>query len=179
MINKKTVWMLSALLFLLSACSNYQIKEEAPARPDLSKYKTVFVGWIDMGSSNWKEMGYNNESDWARQIREINVDVFLPAVKQALGNKNLVLAKTLNERPAGDLAVVFSKTSIERRWNGFSGGYDYIHTTVDFIDLRNKKNVYKGSIWSSSKGWGPQGWRFEGRLGFATVNIADYIASKF
>lgn len=163
----------------ITGCSAVDIISENPRSPKLSRYNRIFVAWLDLGVGNWKTFGYKSAGEWSNCIREINKDWFQAELKGQLSSKKLVLAAGPGTGGAGDLGIFFSRTYMERHWVGGFGGYDYIFTTVTFKDLRSGRIVYSGKICSSSKGMGPQQWRFEGRMGFAARNIAYYIGSKF
>ncbi len=167
------------ILLQLSGCSPVQITSEKPKNPKLSNYKTIFVGWIDLSVNNWRSFGYNSPGVWNGYIREINVDWFQAEMKSELSSKRLIFARGPGATPAGQLAILFSRTYLERHCVPGFGGYDYIFTTVTIKDLRNGRILYMGKISSSSKGFGPSQWRLEGRFGFAARNIAGFIGSKF
>ena len=78
----------------------------------------------------------------------------------------------------GDLYIKFDVDRIDKNWNGFSGGADDLYVDVTFIDVKTKEELYSSSINTTSMGMGPQGWAFEGRLGFAIYNLSSFIYDK-
>jgi hypothetical protein len=178
----KKIIHVTSIIFLalyLSACSAVQVTSEKPKNPKLSNYKIISVGWLDLGVQNWKSFGYKSPGEWNGYIREINIEWFQAEMKSELSSKRLIFARGPGAAPTGQLAILFSRTYLERHCVPGFGGYDYIFTTVTIKDLRNGRIIYVGKICSSSKGFGPSQWRLEGRFGFAARNIASFIGSKF
>jgi hypothetical protein len=168
-----------ALLGAAGCVTNkYEIKSEKPTAPATGVYKTVFVGWLNLGRHRWKDLGFINQAEWDTEIRAVNVEWLHKAAKSELSSKKLILAKSEAARPSGGgVAVIFVNTLVEKAYTA-NHPYDFIHSDIIFTDLRKGKVVYRCSIKASNKSFTPHNYRFESRLGLAAANIMNFIASK-
>ena len=132
---KKLIFVLS-LCICFSACSSaYKVKSESQPAPDLKKYATIFIGWIDFGGDNWKELGYKGRDGWVSCFHELNVNWLQADLKERMSDKKLLFGSVTNNNPAGDLAVLFRNVRVTK--SGIDD--DYITMDVDFVALPGKE----------------------------------------
>jgi hypothetical protein len=76
-----------ALLGAAGCVTNkYEIKSEKPTAPATGVYKTVFVGWLNLGRHRWKDLGFKNQAEWDTEIRAVNVEWLHKAAKSELSS---------------------------------------------------------------------------------------------
>jgi hypothetical protein len=173
--------LLAIILFCGVGCAaRYSIKKEAPNNMVPKAYSRIHVGWLDLDETNWKKFGYASKDIWNQVIKENYDNGLKPYLQELLPNKKLSFHKSKTDAlpTGGDLYITFSDTVVQNKWKAGVGGFDYINTTIHFTNLKTNEELYKASISASSMGVGMQGWTFEGRLGFATYNIALMISEK-
>jgi hypothetical protein len=177
---------LTISVFLLpSGCvSYYAILSEKAAAPSLDKYQNIYVGWIDLDEEKWKSYGYDTKEPWMALIRASNVSSFPRYLKAYLPSKNITTSMSKNDIPADaqlyikfNRAEYFQKTSTGAQIAfGRLAGTDTLDLDISFIDVKNKKEVYRvtvsiysaaGSRWTSTS--------FEGRVNNSIDNTAAYI----
>jgi hypothetical protein len=175
-----TLILASALMFLTGCASRYSINKEAPANFAQQTYDTIHVNWLDLGINDWEKLGYESKDAWGKVIAANYYEGLKPYMTDLFTDKKLTFSMSMNDKSTygSDLIISFTNTRVDQNWNAMTGGFDYIHTTVHFTDAKTKKEIYTADISASSIGAGPQGWSFEGRLGFATYNTALMIYDR-
>jgi hypothetical protein len=166
------------MLFIISCGTKWVINSENPQNLNLNNYKNIYVDWIDLEQSRWKEFEYQNQAAWVERIKDTNAGWFRQQMQKNFEGRQLSFADVKNSKPVGDLHIHIYNTHVDRKWSAWEN-LDYIDTDLSFIDLNSGKEIYKASIRVSSKRFGPHAYSFEGRMGFAVSNLADYIAIKF
>jgi len=176
-----TIMLASALLILSGCASRYSINKQAPATFTQQPYKSIHVSWLDLGINDWEKMGYESKDVWGKVIATNYYEGLQPYMQELFTDKKMSFNKSMTDTSTNgaDLIISFSKTRVDKIYNAMTGGFDRINTTVHFTDAKTNKEIYSADIQTSSIGMGPQGWTFEGRLGFATYNIALMIYDKF
>lgn len=156
----------------------YQIKSENPAKPALSAYKTVFVGWLDFNETKWEQYGFKSAKEWAGIIADININCLQDYVRSKLSGRKVTGARS----KAGtvgkeDLHIAFklNKHEVGTGTNRLQN----LYLIVKYIDTRKGKTVYTASVMVDSQGFGTGNFTFEGQLNFAMKNLAQFIALKF
>ena len=171
----------AAALTLASCISSYYIHKEAPmnAKP-ADKFKSFYVGWLDMHADDYEKYGYATQKEWADVIHDQNINGLQKYMKDVFPDKTLYFAGPNDKGfpTKGDLYIKFDVDRIDKNWNGFSGGADDLYVDVTFFDVKTKEKLYSSSINTTSMGMGPQGWAFEGRLGFAIYNLTCFVYDK-
>jgi hypothetical protein len=173
--------MLASALFILSGCaSRYSINKQAPEKFMQQPYKSIHVGWLDLGMDDWEKMGYESKEVWGQVIATNYYEGLKPYMEELLTDKKLSFNKSMTDTSnnGSDLVISFTNTNVDKIWNAMTGGFDRINTTIHFTDTKTNKEIYTADITTSSLGMGPQGWTFEGRLGFSTYNIALMIYDR-
>jgi len=175
-----TLILASAFLFLTGCASRYSINKEAPATFAQQPVSTIHVSWLDLGMDDWENMGYESKDAWGKVIAVNYYEGLKPYMTDLFTDKKLTFSQSMNDSSTygSDLIITFSNTKVDKVWNAMTGGFDRINTTVHFIDAKTNKEIYSADITTSSIGVGPQGWSFEGRLGFATYNVALMIYDR-
>jgi hypothetical protein len=168
--------MFSCLVSSVGCVKSVTVLGEQPLAPNLGSYQRIHLGWLDLGTDNWKKLEYKNPEDWQADIRDANVDGLQVYVKQNLPAKSFSFSGPgMPTATDAQLAITFANTTIS------SGAHVNIQTDVIFTELPSNKQVYRSTLAVTSyypKG-GHQIWNFVGRLGCAAQNIADFIATKF
>lgn len=64
-----TLILICILAFVLApGCGKVAVKKE------FEKYKTLYVGWLDLDNQNYGVYGYYNRADWLREVANLNVN---------------------------------------------------------------------------------------------------------
>lgn len=171
-----------ALVLLVScfflSCSSYDIKSQNPASPKLDKYKRVYIGWLDLHESNWKNLGFKAPGEWAKAIRELNIDALQAYCRESLSGRTVAgsRGKGADAPPAGSLYVKMNllrhevKTGLNRM--------QYLHMNLVFIDKATGATKYTASVVIDTSGFGFGNYTLEGQLNYGMKNLAGFIASK-
>ncbi len=178
--NKMYSTLAICAIICFSSCGagKYEIKTEKSQGPSLGGYKTIFIGWLNLGPQRWKELGFKSQAQWNTEIRAVNVEWLHKAARSELSSKKLVLAQSPAAKPfGGGLAITFSNTKVERAYSAVHP-YDYISTDIVFSDAKKGNTVYRCSLRASNRSFTPHNYRFESRLGLCAANIVNFIASK-
>ncbi|RPJ81571.1 MAG: hypothetical protein EHJ94_04140 [Deltaproteobacteria bacterium] len=173
--------MLAGMLFMLSGCaSRYSINKEAPENYMQQPFNSIHVSWLDLGINDWEKLGYDSKAAWGKDIAANYHEGLKPYMTELFTDKKMSFSKSMTDSSTygSDLIISFTNTRVDQNWNAMTGGFDYIHTTIHFTDSKTGKEIYAADISTSSIGVGPQGWAFEGRLGFCTYNIALMIYDR-
>lgn len=172
---------LASMIFILSGCaSRYSINKEAPENYVQQPYNSIHVNWLDLGINDWEKLGYESKDAWGKIIADNYHEGVKPYLTELFTDKKMSFSKSMTDSSTygSDLIISFTDTRVDQNWNAMTGGFDYIHTTIHFTDAKTSKEIYAADISTSSIGVGPQGWTFEGRLGFCTYNIALMIYDR-
>ena len=65
---------------------------------DLSGYRYIHLGWLNLPESDWKRHGYEKKSLWINVINEINHKVIGRYLKEALPSKKIRMVGMVNTR---------------------------------------------------------------------------------
>ena len=168
---KKLITLL-LLLLTVSQCSSY-IKHSKTAGVDLTGYRSVFLGWIDFPEEDWVVLRYSSKEDWHKAITYIN-KYFQKNSKQTWRESvphdvSLSYAQSKNDKPSSenDLYIKFVGVEIVDEY--------YIHTSVQFIDLKNNKILFE--IPQEHYGSGRR--NLESKMIMAADNVFWYIIWEF
>jgi len=177
----------TVFLFLGCAPSYYGIIKEGTASASLNDYKTIGVGWIDLGEGNWKAFGYDSKKKWTDYISEMNLTAMPQYMKEWMPGKDFTFSKSRKSSlPKSGLMIKFSDVKYVPRTStaakimfGSMAGSDTLDLTIQFIDGKSGKSLYSSQISvyskSASDAWGSS---FEGRINNCIYNLARYISEK-
>ena len=177
----KSVFFLTIIFTLSSCASTYYIHKEKPMTAKKpGQYKSFYISWLDLRPQDYKKYGYESQASWTNVIKEQNINGLRPYMREMFPNKTLYFGNPMeyNFPTKGDLYIKLDVIRIDKNWNAFSGGFDDLYVNVSFYDVKTRKELYSGSINTTSMGMGPQGWSFEGRLGFAVYNLCSFVYDK-
>jgi len=178
------IGVLIAIIVLTMSCglvpARYTIIDEHPLGVTIGKYNHIHVGWLDLDENEWQILGYETKERWRMVISENYKDGLQVYLKNLLPEKkfNFDALKSSATPGESELSITFTDSKVEKRSFFSFDGHDYIQTTIHFADVKEGKEIYKASVKASSRGLGPQQYSFEGRLGFATRNLAEMISGK-
>jgi hypothetical protein len=119
-----------AILFLV-LCIGLPPSAEARSKnpvPDMSGMN-IFLGWIDLGSGSYKDLGYETREDWDKVIASENTG-FQEYFQTKMTGRTVVLAKNKDgvNTAGNDLYIKFVDVSVDH-------GYR-LHISVQIIDLK-------------------------------------------
>jgi len=176
----KKYFFLICISFLVGCAAHFNVQDETSPQKELKSYNHIAIGWLDLDENKWEEFGYDSVDTWSNVIKDENISGLQVYLKDYLPEKEFIFVESKSAviPNEGELYIKFTDTKVERNWTAATGGFDYIYTTVHFYDRKTNEEIYKASIKASSMGIGPQGWVLEGRLGFATRNIAEFLSTK-
>jgi hypothetical protein len=119
----------SFLMLCLALPTSLHARDKNPA-PDMSNMKKIFLGWVDLGSGSYKDLGYETREDWEKVIATENTGFQEYFQTKLSANHTIVLAKNKDDfnTEGNDLYVKFIDVSVDH-------GYR-LHISVQFIDLK-------------------------------------------
>jgi hypothetical protein len=102
---------------------------------DMSKAKTVFIGWVDLPPESWSLWGYYKE-EWMNVISDLNHDFQSSCKGQYLAGRTVTAAKSVNDEDAAgnDLYIKFSDVNIDHDYYG-------IRLSIHFIDPKTNTEI--------------------------------------
>jgi hypothetical protein len=179
-------------LFIISGCSPwYGIKNQSSLIPNFEKYKTIYVGWIDLGKNEWHKFGYVNQNDWISAINSLNRDSFSYYFRQFEPKRNIIAPNNENEKipDNAELIIKFTDSKYYQFGNtdgktiymaeGLKAKEDIIETTIHFIDKETNKELYNVMITvEATISLNSYTFSLEGRINNASYNIARFISQK-
>jgi hypothetical protein len=97
--------------------------------PDMSNMHHIFLGWVDLGSGSYKDLGYATREDWEQVIATENTG-FQEYFQTKMTGRTVVVAKNKDDvNTAGnDLYIKFIDVSVDH-------GYR-LHISAQLIDLK-------------------------------------------
>jgi len=128
---------MTAVLFLMLGIGfplSAQTSDKNSA-PDLSNMKHIFLGWVDLGSGSYKDLGYATKEDWENVIKTENTGFQEYFQTKLSTGRTIVVAKNKDDvNTAGnDLYIKFTDVSVDH-------GYR-LHITVRLIDLKTNTEI--------------------------------------
>lgn len=168
---------LIALFFVLSCSSKYDIKTQTPAKPNLDRYKKVYIGWLDLHEGKWRNLGYKSPGEWSKVIRELNVDSLQAYCRGELSGRTVTGSRGADAAPAGSLYIkpVLTYHDVRSGLNRIQ----YLHLNLTFTDTATGAVKYSARVIIDTAGFGFGNYTLEGQLNFGMKNLAGFIASKF
>ncbi len=163
-------------------CSTVDVKKESPESPNLKKYKTVHLGWIEFPVGKWREYGYNNAGEWQKAIYDLNAIVLKKHFKSSLPGNRKILGPSRGTPRTGELFIKFVYLSYEARFVTGKTTPDRLNLRVEMYEIRTGRKIYSAVLGLDSYRPGPGDWsvyRLEGRMAMEVRNLADFIGDKF
>ncbi len=163
-------------------CYSADVRKENPASPDLSKYKTIHLGWIEFPVSRWKEFRFNNAGEWQKAIYDLNANVLKKYFTSALPGNRKILGPSRGNPKTGDLFIKFDYLGYDAHFAAGRTTPDRLNLRVEMYDMKRNKRLYNAVLGLDSYRRGPGDWsvyRLEGRIAMEIRNLADFIGSKF
>jgi len=130
---KRVTIIAAFLLFCLALPASLGARDKQPAA-DMSNMNHIFLGWVDLGSGSYKDLGYETKEDWEAVIAKENAG-FQEYFQTKMTGRTVVLAKNKDDvNTAGnDLYVKFVDVSVDH-------GYR-LHISVQLIDLKTGTEI--------------------------------------
>jgi hypothetical protein len=152
------------IVIAFSTCVSQKTKKTV----SLPKYKSVFIGWIDLNEKDWLRFNYANKEDWNRDAKRI-VFTFLRNCEYKLSCGEVHVAQNESDTDFGkaDLYIKFTDAFVD--WDNY-----YLYMTIHFIETAGNNEVYvlkKGKFYGNAAG-------FTNYLNAAMTSIMDFINSK-
>jgi hypothetical protein len=131
---------------------------------DLSHYKNITIGLIDLHEDDWALWRYGNKRAWADVIRYMN-EAFFKKCKENMSLKNVTAPVDKNDSASGEpgLLVAFTDVEIEYESSSLTG-------IIHFIDTKSQAEVAKTPLLRFQK----KDYGFERYL----KNVLDLVASQ-
>ncbi len=148
-----------AVLFSITGCSNYQIKERTNPNTDLNKYKTIYVGWLDLGNERWALYNYATEKEWQTLLSTVNQSAVPSYFKEIFQDKEVIISKTPDDNPPPDsLYIKFTNAA-------FLYKDDVLSVEIHWIDGKSKEELSVINVrLKADKGMGFEAFSFEKRV---------------
>ena len=134
---KKIALIIVICLFAIQNCAT--TKHSTKAGVELSQYKSVFIGWLNLPLDDWEALEYNSEEDWEYAIRYINRH-FQKYAKQVWQNEigtpmSFAHSSEHGPSPENDLYIKFEEVDVVQAY--------YLYTSVRFIDLNSNNIIFE------------------------------------
>jgi hypothetical protein len=96
---------------------------------DMKGMNHIFLGWVDLGSGSYKDLGYVTREDWEKVIATENTG-FQESFQTKMTGRTVVVAKSKDDvnTDGNDLYIKFTDVSVDH-------GYR-LHISVQLIDLK-------------------------------------------
>ena len=105
---------------------------------DLSKYNSIFIGWLDLSGGDWFELGYSSSEDWQNIIIYINkhFQKYAKDVWYEYMDIPLSFAIDSADKPStgNDLYIRFDGAKVVDAY--------FLYTPIQFIDLKNNSILF-------------------------------------
>ena len=126
---------LSIIFISFGSCVKYYSKE---SNINLNKYKTIYVGWVDLHEENWGIHFYNSQEEWKTSINKLNSGFQVRLKNEFLTDKIIKSASYDKREPTekNGLFIKFSNVKID--YNKY-----YLYMDLAFIDLETNSNLYE------------------------------------
>jgi hypothetical protein len=187
--NRSVIGILLVVILFTSGCasaSRYRISNESDLIVPLDQYKNIYVGWLDLDETKWKDYRYESIDKWKIAIHDMNVLGLQKSLKDKLHDKTITgdTSKSNTFPESGDLYIKSSIIAIKERdqWNGaFGGGFvkviSEITVLIQFYNINTKKELFNSTVTATE--YGEQWGTFEAALDAIVYNMACYISDIF
>jgi|WetSurMetagenome_2_1015567.scaffolds.fasta_scaffold483811_1 hypothetical protein len=177
------VFMLVFSVFSGTGCSRYQIINETNPNLPPNQYKNIYVGWLDLDETKWKEYDYASIDAWKTCIYEMNVLGLQKFLKDLMPDKtvNGDVEKSNSFPETGDLYIKSTIIKVEEFYNynvfsGTSKTVTEISAMIQFYDIKTKREIFNSNIIATdySAKWGT----IEPMLDAIVYNMACFMSDK-
>jgi hypothetical protein len=130
---------------LLSLClalpASLGARDKKPA-VDMSGMKHIFLGWIDLGSDNYRRLGYSFREDWDKIIERENLNFQQDFQSNLPTGRTVSAAKNKEDvnTTGNDLYIKFTDVAFEPDHTSAFTTYT-LHISVHFIDLKTNTEI--------------------------------------
>ncbi len=173
-------------IMIFTGCTpKYLIINETAFNHSARQYKNIYVGWLDIDETKWRDYRYKSIENWKACIHEMNVLGLQKYLKDRLPGKDITgdMNKSNNFPVNGGLYIKNTITQMEetKGWHGiFAGGFvkelRALTVKIQFYDIETKKEIYTTTVKATSSG---AQWRsIESMLDAIVYNLADYTSRK-
>jgi len=100
------------------------------------QYKSIWVGWLDLGEQNYMDLNYGSREEWINEIKRQNINLQSHIRRYMTGfTVKGANAKTDDPpRDSGTIVITFKSTVFDTQTTGM-----LISTGADFIDAASRK----------------------------------------
>ena len=102
---------------------------------NLSNYKNITIGWIDLSEDDWEFWGYGSKKLWAAVIKNFN-EIFLKKCKEVMSSNNITGVIKNNSEPTSGKGLYVQFSNIEVVYNDYS-----LLCAIHFIDIETQKEI--------------------------------------
>lgn len=115
--------------------------------------KMIVAGWVSFSSIDLSVYNIPPEHK-QKQEYYINRGLFQHSLKKRLRDYTVLFASSARSAypPKGDIYIQCTPMAIEKRWDIFKGGSDYLRLKITFTDLQKKKVLYTCTVQLPSQG---------------------------
>lgn len=167
---KAYVSLIIVVLLVITGCSPYKILTQTRSRVDLTKYNTLYIGWLDLGSDSWATNNYSSEKEWLSMLKSVNESAVPSYFREAFPDKNLIISKSPKDTPPADsLYIKFTNAA-------FLYYDDVLAVTIHCIDGKSKQELSAVSVRiKADYGIGYAGYSFNARFINTIHLLAQFI----
>ena len=157
---KKILFMLILILIAGWAISCSRNLKEVYTKENRSCCRSIFLGWMDLHSNDYRKFGYPSKEEWEKDIRMLNTESLLPFLKNYLKRTPVDVIPLSNLSPKEGIIITFSNVYIDSVAN--SSTVDVTITDATSGKVRKKFSSYGTSFNLGGMGFGMMS--FSGRL---------------
>jgi hypothetical protein len=159
-----------AVLLSVTSCSNYKIKDRTNPNTDLNKYKTIYIGWLDLGNERWALYNYATENEWLALLNTVNRLAVPSYFKKTFPDKIVLISKTPNDNPPEDCLYIKFTNAV------LLNNADELSVDIDWVDGKSKEKLSAVTVrLKADHGLGFSGFSFENRVINSIRLLAVYI----
>lgn len=135
---------------ILNCASRQPQLQPITQKPDISKYSTVYIQWIDFREDYYAVLGYATKSEWVNDIQVLN-DFYQQYCRMALFNnkENVIIGRNENDREYPTKGLLLKLSDIRIDYDHY-----YLYAAINLVDLETKETIlstprepYYGDTW--------------------------------
>lgn len=180
------------IIFITSCTSSYNIINESDFKFLSDQINSIYVGWLDLDETKWKDYRYESIDKWKNCIYQMNVQGVQKYLKELLPNKIIKgdTSKSNNFPDSGDLFIKCNIVHVEEInvINVWRGGevkdIQSITVAIQFFDIKTRKEFFHSTIEANNVNPNimtgvTSTHTFELELSNIVYNLSKYISTKF
>jgi len=175
------IFMLS--LTVVMADAKYVVVEsENPAKPDLTRYDTIYISKLGMPANLWRNFGYESQDKWLVVVNDIDTVSLKTHLAEKAPSKKIVASVKAPTGAPGVFVKLAYKGFRQNTGRAYAHNVDTLDVVVTMYDNKTGKQLYTANVGSQSTGTFSRGWMMntlEGRLDNQVYNLCCFIAGKF